>query len=311
MFLRKEEFYYTSSDNLTKIHVITWIPNEIKGILQIAHGMVEHIGRYDDFAKFLNNYGILVLGNDHLGHGNSINSEESFGYFSKENGNDNLIKDMYYLTKIMKEKYPSLPYVFLGHSMGSFLLRQYLCEYGSELDGAIIMGTGDESLLKTKGGMAIIEKIASKKGWEYRSNIIDKAIFGGFNKNFKPSKTDKDWLTRDENIVQQYISDKRCNFIFTLNAYHNLLYGISKLYNENYLDNMPKDLPILFVSGDKDPVGNFGKGVLNVLNDFKNIGVKNIRCKLYKDFRHEILNEIGKEEVYNDIINWIKDTLKI
>ncbi len=306
MFTKKEEFYYKSSDGITQIYATIWIPSEIKMILQIAHGMVEHIERYEDFAKFLNNYGILVLGNDHLGHGNSVNSEEDFGYFSEENGNTNVIEDMHYLTKIAKEKYPNLPYVFLGHSMGSYLLRQYLCEYGNELDGAIIMGTGDENFLKLKGGIAIIEKIASKKGWRYRSNIIDKAIFGGFNKKFEPSNTNKDWLTRDEKIVEQYISDKKCNFIFTLNAYYNLLYGINKLSDENYLNKMPKKLPVLFVSGRQDPVGNFGKSVLNVYQKFKNIGMENIECKLYEGYRHEILNELGKENVYNDILDWVR-----
>nr|WP_250279000.1 alpha/beta fold hydrolase [[Clostridium] colinum] len=308
--MKKDEFYYKSSDELTNIHCVNWIANEIKCILQIAHGMVEHIERYEDFAKFLNNYGILVVGNDHLGHGKSISCEENFGYFSEKNGNNNVIKDMYYLTKITKEKYPNLPYIFLGHSMGSFLLRQYLCEYGNEIDGAIIMGTGNEYTLHIKGGIALINKIASQKGWRYRSEFIDKAVFAGFNKKFEPSKTGKEWLTRDEKIIQKYIEDKRCNFIFTLNGYYNLLYGIEKLSNKNYLNKMPKDLPILFVSGDKDPVGNFGKSVLSVFKTFKKIGMKNVECKLYEGFRHEILNEIGKKEVYNDILNWIIKILK-
>lgn len=306
MFLRKENFYYKSSDGITQIYATIWIPDEIKMVFQIAHGMVEHIERYDDFAKFLNNYGILVLGNDHLGHGNSITSDEDFGYFSEENGNENVIKDMYSLTKIAKEKYPNLPYIFLGHSMGSYLLREYLCEYGNELDGAIIMGTGDEKYLKIKGGMATIEKLASIKGWRYRSNIIDRAIFGGFNKKFEPSKTKKDWLTRDEKIVEQYISDEKCNFIFTLNAYYNLLAGVKKLADENYLNKMPKKLPVLLISGEQDPVGNFGKNVLNVYKKFKKIGMENVECKLFKEYRHEILNELGKEDVYNYILDWLK-----
>ena len=306
MFLKKEELYYNSADGITKIYATLWIPDEIKMVFQIAHGMVEHIERYDDFAKFLNSFGILVLGNDHLGHGNSINSKEDFGYFSEENGNKNVIEDMYSLTKIAKERYKNVPYVFLGHSMGSYLLRQYLCQYGQELDAAIIMGAGDEPLLKLKGGMAIIEKIASKKGWRYRSKIIDKAIFGGFNKKFEPAKTSKDWLSRDENTVNQYILDEKCNFIFTLNAYYNLLYGINKLCDDNYLNNMPKNLPILLIAGEDDPVGNFGKGIHNIFKKYKSIGMQFVEIKLYPNLRHEILNEIEKEVVYNDILQWLK-----
>lgn len=309
MFLKKEELYYNSADGITKIYATLWIPDEIKMVFQIAHGMVEHIERYDDFAKFLNSFGILVLGNDHLGHGNSINSKEDFGYFSEENGNKNVIEDMYSLTKIAKERYKNVPYVFLGHSMGSYLLRQYLCQYGQELDASIIMGAGDEPLLKLKGGMAIIEKIASKKGWRYRSKIIDKAIFGGFNKKFEPAKTSKDWLSKDENTVNQYILDEKCNFIFTLNAYYNLLYGINKLCDDNYLNNMPKNLPILLIAGEDDPVGNFGKGIHNIFKKYKSIGMQFVEIKLYPNLRHEILNEIEKEVVYNDILQWLKQLI--
>ena len=309
MFLKKEELYYNSADGITKIYATLWIPDEIKMVFQIAHGMVEHIERYDDFAKFLNSFGILVLGNDHLGHGNSINSKEDFGYFSEENGNKNIIEDMYSLTKIAKERYKNVPYVFLGHSMGSYLLRQYLCQYGQELDASIIMGAGDEPLLKLKGGMAIIEKIASKKGWRYRSKIIDKAIFGGFNKKFEPAKTSKDWLSKDENTVNQYILDEKCNFIFTLNAYYNLLYGINKLCDDNYLNNMPKNLPILLIAGEDDPVGNFGKGIHNIFKKYKSIGMQFVEIKLYPNLRHEILNEIEKEVVYNDILQWLKQLI--
>ena len=309
MFLKKEELYYNSADGITKIYATLWIPDEIKMVFQIAHGMVEHIERYDDFAKFLNSFGILVLGNDHLGHGNSINYKEDFGYFSEENGNKNVIEDMYSLTKIAKERYKNVPYVFLGHSMGSYLLRQYLCQYGQELDASIIMGAGDEPLLKLKGGMAIIEKIASKKGWRYRSKIIDKAIFGGFNKKFEPAKTSKDWLSKDENTVNQYILDEKCNFIFTLNAYYNLLYGINKLCDDNYLNNMPKNLPILLIAGEDDPVGNFGKGIHNIFKKYKSIGMQFVEIKLYPNLRHEILNEIEKEVVYNDILQWLKQLI--
>lgn len=304
MFLEKQECYYTSSDGKTKVYAIFWIPDKPKMLLQIAHGMVEHIGRYEDFAKFLNNYGIVVFGNDHLGHGNTASNEEDFGYFSNENGNENIVDDMYQLTKMAKEKYKDLPFAFLGHSMGSFLLRAYLCKYGKELDTAIIMGTGDEKPLALKGGISIIERIAIRKGWHYRSKIIDMLAFGGFNKEFG-EKNGKEWLTRNKEEVDKYINDPKCNFVFTLNAYYNFLKVIESLTKDENLKNMPKDLPILFVSGDKDPVGDFGNKVLGVYEKFKILGMKNIEYKLYKGYRHEILNEIDKEIVYNDILQWL------
>ena len=310
MFLNKEEIYYTSSDGETKVYASFWVPDNPKMLLQIAHGMVEHIKRYEDFAKFLNNYGIVVFGNDHLGHGNTAVNEEKFGYFSDEDGDKNIVDDMHLLTKIAKEKYDNLPFAFLGHSMGSFLLRDYLCKYGEELDTAIIMGTGNEKPLTVKGGIAFIERVANRKGWDYRSKVIDTLAFGGFNRNFG-EKNGKNWLTRDEKEVDKYINDPKCSFVFTLNAYYNFLKIIHRLNQDKNLENMPKDLHILLVSGDKDPVGDFGSKVLNVYEKFKALDMKNVECKLYEGYRHEILNEIGKEVVYNDILQWLEQIYEI
>lgn len=303
--IKKETIYYTSSNNKNKIYSTFWIPKNPKMLFQIAHGMVEHIERYDNFANFLNQYGIVVFGNDHLGHGNSINSQNDFGYFSEENGNEHIISDMYLLTKIAKEKFPNLPFTFLGHSMGSYLLRAYLFKYGNEIDNAIIMGTGDVSPFLLKLGINLTEKIAEKKGWFYRSNIINNLAFGGFNKKFG-KKDGKEWLSRDANEVLKYNNDYKCNFIFTLNAYNNLFKIIYSLSDDKNLEKIPKNLNILFLAGKDDPVGNFGKGVLNVYKKFQSLGLKSVECKLYNEYRHEILNELEKEIVYNDIINWLQ-----
>ena len=309
--MKKVEFKFRSTGDTVDIRAVKYIPeSEPKAILQIAHGMVEFIDRYEDFAKFLCDKGFLVTGNDHIGHGGSVNNEDEWGYFTKENGNQVLLDDIYELTKITKKEYPNKPYFLLGHSMGSFYGRQYLCEHGNELDGAIIMGTGLEPLMTVKAGMMVCKLIASFKGWKYRSNLVNNMAFGAYNKKFEPTRTRADWLTKDEKIVDYYINEPRCSFQFTLNGYYNMFSGIARLHDETYLNKMPKDLPILFVSGQDDPVGSFGKEVEESAQSVKKIGCKNVEVKLYPNDRHEILNETDKKQVYEDLHNWLITNIK-
>ena len=302
----KEDFYFNSASGTTKIHAVRYIPDgEIRAILQISHGMVEYVERYEAFALYLNSKGILVTGNDHLGHGKSINSRDELGYFAKEDGNHAVLYDLYQLTQITKEKYPGIPYFLLGHSMGSFYVRQYLCEFGHELDGAIIMGTGCQSLALVQTGRLLTSLIALFKGWHYRCEFVNNMAFGSYNKKFEPARTSKDWLSKDEAIVDKYVADEYCNFIFTLNAYYNMFIGISRLYNKKLLSQMPKSLPVFFVAGEDDPVGDFGKGVLKAVDMFKNTGMQNVKVKLYPTDRHEILNETDFRQVYDDLYTWL------
>lgn len=307
---RKEEFYFNSTSGTTKIHAVRYIPDgEIKAILQISHGMVEYIERYEAFALFLNSKGILVTGNDHLGHGKSVNSKEEWGYFAKEDGNRAVLYDIYQLTQITKEKYPNIPYFLLGHSMGSFYARQYIAEFGQELSGAIIMGTGCQPFALVQFGRFLTKFISIFKGWKYRCNLINNIAFGSYNKHFQPARTSKDWLSKDTAIVDKYVADECCNFIFTLNAFYNMFTGISRLYDKKLLSNMPKDLPVFFVAGEEDPVGDYGKGVFKAADMFKNAGMKNVKVKLYPTDRHEILNETDREQVYDDLYSWLNDLL--
>lgn len=305
--MKKIHIQYLSHDHKTLIHAVRWVPDgKVKGVLQISHGMVEFIERYEEFAKYMTERGFLVTGNDHLGHGESIRSKEKFGFFSEKNGNSVLLLDLYQLQRKTKELYPNVPYFMLGHSMGSFLGRQYLCCYGNELDGAIIMGTGYHTRLEAELGMKLCKVIASVKGWDYRSKLIDAMAFGSYNRKFKPVRTQKDWLTRDQKIVDTYIADERCQFIFTVNGYYHLFLSLAKLGNKDYIQKMPKNLPVLFVSGEDDPVGNFGKGVKKVVESFRELGMKKVSCKLYPDDRHEILNELDRDQVYEDLYEWLK-----
>lgn len=303
---KTELITYLSSDKKTTIHAMAWIPEgEVRAILQISHGMVEYIERYEHFGRHMAERGVLVVGNDHLGHGGSVRSKEDYGYFAEEKGNLCLIRDMHKLRGIMQREYPKVPYFLLGHSMGSFLARQYISCHGKGLAGAIIMGTGVKSRALAKTGMDVCEQMAKVKGWRYRSKLIDSMAFGGYNKGIPNPRTAKDWLTRNEEIVDAYLAEERCSFLFTLNGYYNLFLSVYKLTFESYTGWMPRKLPVFFMAGAADPVGNCGKDVEKVAEEFRRIGMRDVQCRLYQDDRHEILNELDRENVYGDIYDWI------
>lgn len=303
----KQHFSYPSQDGKTKIHAIEWIPEgNISAVLQISHGMVEYIDRYDEFARFLNEQGYYVVGHDHLGHGNSVQSKEDLGYFEEKNGNECVIGDIHRLRQITQKKYPDIPYFILGHSMGSFLTRQYLTIHGNGLAGAIIMGTGNQPLFLVKLGKMLCRLIASFKGWHYRSHFINNMAFGGYNKKFAPARTPMDWLSRNPKNVDTYLSEDCCTFIFTVNGYYHMFRGMEHLAKKENFEQIPKNLPVFFVAGQDDPVGGFGKGVKAVWQKYKNGGIKDVSIKLYKDDRHEILNEDDRQTVYEDIYQWLE-----
>lgn len=307
----RQHIQFLSNDHITLIHAVKWVPEgEVKAILQISHGMCEFAERYDAFAEYLAERGIMVVGNDHLGHGESVRSKEEYGYFAEENGNCTLIRDLHRLRRMVQEDYPHTPYFLLGHSMGSFLARQYICCFGKGLAGAVIMGTGYHSANTAKLGMTVCKVLAGMKGWRYRSRLVDSLAFGGYNRGLKNPRTDKDWLTKDEKIVDAYLADERCAFRFTLNAYYNMFLGIYKLASVGYLKKMPRNLPVLFVAGADDPVGACGKGVLKVYGQFKELGMKNVKCRLYPGDRHEILNETDREKIYGELYTWISECLE-
>ena len=307
--MKKTEFTFQSSGKMADIRAVKYEPEKaVCAVLQIAHGMDEFIDRYDGFAKYLCDKGFLVVGNDHLGHGGSVRSKDDWGYFG-ENGNQVLLDDMYKLTETVKKEYANVPYFLLGHSMGSFYARQYIAEHGDELDGAIIMGTGFEPEYKLKAAMLMCKTIAMFKGWRHRSNLVNSLAFGAYNKRFEPARTPSDWLTKDEKIVDWYRNEPRCTFVFTLNGFYNMFTGILRLHDKELMNRVPKDLPLLFVSGQEDPVGSFGKEVEASVEYMKNLGIRDVRLKLYQNDRHEILNETDKETVYEDLYNWLNEMI--
>lgn len=309
---QKREFTYLSADGKTKIHAVEWKPDqgEPTAVLQIVHGMVEFIGRYEEFAEYLTERGFAVVGHDHLGHGASVASKEDYGFFSEKNGNAAVLRDIHHLKKLTEKTCGDLPYYMLGHSMGSFLLRQYLCLRGGEIDGAVIMGTGTKPVPLLKLGRVLCRGLAAIFGWHHRSLLIDRMAFGGYNKHFNPARTTADWLTKDEAIVDRYLADERCTFRFTLNGYYNLFYSMETASRKSSLRRMPRDLPVLFVAGSEDPVGDFGIGVKLVENRFRKAGMERVTRKLYDTDRHEILNETDRGAVYEDLYNWLSEEIK-
>ena len=214
--MKKSIFRFLSSDKKTNIHAVKWEPEgEARAVLQISHGMIEYVERYEAFADFLTEKGFVVVGNDHLGHGNSVQSQEFWGYFAPEHGSDLVIEDLHQLRARTQAEYPGIPYFMLGHSMGSFLLRKYLSKYGKGLAGAVIMGTGTQTDRTVKMGRRICKLIASVRGWNHRGGFVEKQVFSGNNKRFE-NEGQGAWLTKDREIVEAYNKDPRCPFLFNL-----------------------------------------------------------------------------------------------
>ena len=292
------------------LHAFRCVPDgQVRAIVQLSHGMVEFIDRYKPLAEYLAARGILVTGHDHLGHGGSIRTKADYGYFAQPDGNRAVLDDLHAMTVLTKTLYPDVPYFLLGHSMGSFYARQYLCEYGQELSGAIILGTGHQPKALVQFARSTCRALAAVHGWQYRSKLVANLSFMGYNKGLE-GRTTHDWLNRDAAEVDKYLADERCTFTFTLNAYYSMFSGILRLHDPAFLARMPKDLPLLFLAGTADPVGDRGKGVLRAIQSLKAAGVQNIRCKLYPGARHELLVETNRQEVFADIAAWLNDQLR-
>ena len=297
---------FQSKDNLS-IHYYQWLPkNEaLKGIVQIAHGLSEHAKRYEGFAKMLTEVGFAVYANDHRGHGQTAGSPDKVGYFEETPFWSAALADLYQLTTIIQQAHPSIPIFLFGHSMGSMFTRHYIAKWGKELNGAIICATGgDPGMLGTIGG--IVAKMTSTiSGKQERSNFLNKLSFGEFNKPFKPNRTEFDWLSRDSVEVDKYVNDPYCGVVFTAGFWVEMLKGVAVINKSSTYQNTPTDLPIWLLAGDKDPVGDIGKGVKQVYAAYQKADRKDISCTLYPDARHELLNETNRVAIMQDIIDWL------
>ena len=278
-----------------------------KAVVQIVHGMAEYIDRYDDFARYLVNRGFVVCAEDHVGHGGSATSSDDFGHIPMKGGKKIVVGDVHTLRVMVAPMFPDVPYVLYGHSMGSFIVRSYIARYSSGLAACVLSGTGNVPANLSKMGNTLARFIASIWGETHRSKIIDNMGAGAYGKKIKNARTDLDWLSTDESVVDAYIADDKCGFMFTVGGYATLLDLTAEVVTPECAESVSKDLPILLVAGDGDPVGDMGEGVRAAAQLLSDAGVKTVDCKIYEGMRHEIHNEVGKDQVYDDIASWIED----
>lgn len=309
-----QEFTFLSSDGHTQLHGAQWPPadREPIAVLQIAHGVAEHILRYDDFARYLNDRGILVAGHDHLGHGKSLPEGGTPVYFGDGSTWETVVDDIHLLHDRLREQYPDLPILLMGHSMGSFLSRSYLIRYPGTVDAAIIMGTGWQPEMTIRGGLLLAGILSGLKGPDAVSKMVTNMAFGAYNKAFgdKP-RTPNDWLSADTDNVDRYMADPLCGADATVGLFRQMLHGIRFNQRQSHLRQMDREMPVLFVAGDKDPVGNCGKGVRQTYDAFRAAGMRDCTLKLYPGLRHEILNEKAyTADITKNIEAWLLSRLE-
>ena len=306
------EFTFLSSDGKTQLHGMLWEPEgvAVRAVLQICHGVAEHIARYDGFARALNEQGIAVAGHDHLGHGKSLPEGGTPVYFGDGNTWNTVVDDIYVLHQRLKQRYPDVPLCIMGHSMGSFLTRTYLIRYPGTVKAAVIMGTGWQPQAAITGGLALANAIAAVSGENATSELVTELAFGSYNKLFAPNRTKVDWLSADESNVDDYIADPLCGADATVGLFRQMLRGLRFNQTPGNIDRMDKNAPILLIAGQDDPVGDMGAGVRRTHDAFKRAGVRDVTLKLYPGLRHEILNEAAmRDTVYGDIGAWLDRVL--
>lgn len=302
----EKEFYFPSADGQHRCYAKQWLPQgPPRAVVQLVHGVAEHVGRYAPFAAWLAERGFAVAGEDHLGHGKTAD-DGKMGYFGPQNGWDLVVKDIRRLRELMGEQYPDAPYFILGHSMGSFLTRTYLIRYPGTVTGAILSGTGQESAATVALGKLLCSLICKTKGPETRSSLVHNMALGAYNRQFAPNRTGSDWISRDEAVVDAYLQDPFCTFMPTVGMYRDMMGGLQYIADPKNLKKMYKTTPVYLFSGDRDPVGQNGKGVQKVAEFFRTAGCTDVTVKLYPGARHEMLNERNRQEVYQDVLSWME-----
>lgn len=302
----RREFTFPSADGKTPIHAVEWVPDgPVRAVVQISHGVAEHILRYEALASWLTERGIAAAGHDHLGHGSSLAPGAPRLYFGPDGSWDWLAEDIETRRRLLAERFPGVPVFLLGHSMGSFLVRTCLIRYPGRVSGAILTGTGQVPAPQRAFGQVLAALEVRRIGETSPAPRLDRMVFGGYNSRFAPGRTACDWLSLSEENVDAYLADPLCGGIPTAGLFRELLRGLDFIARPAHLKQMDADTPVLFISGDMDPVGGFGKGVRRAYRSFLDAGVRDASIQLYPGLRHEILNEDCRETVFQDLYQWM------
>ena len=307
-----KDFTFPSSTGRNIIHARIAEPEgEPRGIVQIAHGITEHIGRYESFMRFLAENGFIAVGNDHLGHGRSFTDPSDLGFFAERNGWDRVVDDVDILHDIVSRDHRGLPYIFFGHSMGSFIVRTYAILHPSKPDLIILCGTGHLSAARANAGCAAAAAAVKMFGVRRAGDMLNNIAFGSYNDGFENVRTNFDWLNSDPDEINRYIADPLCGFIPKIGLFRDMMNGIRFITDPANIKKMNKDTPVLLLSGWEDPVGERGKGVRRAYKAFVDAGIKHVRIKLYPKARHELLNERCRDEVKSDILGFRNEKLAL
>lgn len=302
--MRKCNWFEKSGNS--RIHCVKWLPDdEPLGIIQIAHGVTEYVERYEQFAELMTGRGFVVCGNDHRGHGESCNVPGTPMYLGEKGAWFDVAEDLYNLSCKMKEEYPQIPYVLLGFSMGSFLARTAIIKHPDMANAVILVGTGQQRKVAIKLAKYIAKKEAEEHGYDQVTEKIDDLTFGTYNKKFVPVKTKFDWLSSDEDAVEMYLNDPKRGDSMTVGLFSEMLDGMEFTANKENIRKMKKYVPVLFISGSKDPVGENGRGVKRAAATFHRAGVKMVDVILYRNCRHDIFHDVCRDEVFYDILVWL------
>ncbi|MEG1849180.1 MAG: alpha/beta hydrolase [Oscillospiraceae bacterium] len=303
--MRQEQFFYPSAGGEAEIEAFVWSPDgEVRGVVQLVHGMLEHVNRYRELAEFLCAHGYAVGGNNHLGHGNSLIDGEP-GYFGDERPLKTLLDDLDRMRKELSARFPDKPHLMLGHSMGSFLTRLYLSDRADGLAGAVLSGTSGGNLAARWVGMPLAARFSTRYGATYRSATLDLLTTGGFNKKFDDKTSPHNWISSVPEEVARYDADEQMHFMFTASATYALFDLLSRVSSAQWARTLPRTLPLLLISGEDDPVGGFGRGVRAVARRLKKAGIEDLTLTLYPGKRHELLHESNREEVMGDLLKWL------
>ncbi|MCH5204932.1 MAG: alpha/beta fold hydrolase [Oscillospiraceae bacterium] len=294
---------FPSATELCDIRFYMYVPEKPKAVVQFSHGMCEFTERYEEFAQFLCENDIAFCGHDHVGHGSSVAHDDLLGYFGEQDGYKNMVRDLHRMNGIIRKTFSDIPIFLVGHSMGSFLSRIYLSKYEDRFNGAIIMGTaggitGQAPLRK------VLDTAVRRNGDLYRHKNITKMVYGVLNLRTANRRTEYDWLSRDDADVDGFIENPKCNFTFTVAGYRDMLNALLCCNSAAVIENTPTDIPLLFLSGGMDPIGEYGSGVRNAVIRYLEHGC-DVNLRIYREARHELLFELNKNEVMNDILEFI------